>query len=348
MTRFHMRLPENPRFTTVIANRMWKRVMGVGLIEPVDSMTEDTEASNPALMQHLEKVMQEAGYDLKAFLRVVLNTQVYQREATVADLGNDETYHFPGPMMRRLSAEQVWDSLLTLAVPDVDGGIRVMSDRARGIYDLYDRMMSLSPEELAQQIDEIAMADEPRQAFRRMNRAGNRELEAKARPLYRQLRRAYRDENEKEIERLVNELKQLGLDPESRRRRRRGERGLARASELPSPAPAGHLLRQLGQSDKEEIEGSHADATVPQVLTLLNGFVDETLLKNANAPVMKAALGKARDGEAITSVYLAVLARKPSSSEMAMWKKDFRRDADTALDDLVWTLTNSHEFRFVR
>ena len=30
-----MTSPKNPRFTHVIANRLWKRAMGIGLVEPV-------------------------------------------------------------------------------------------------------------------------------------------------------------------------------------------------------------------------------------------------------------------------------------------------------------------------
>ncbi len=45
-----MTSPDNPRFTTVIANRLWKRVFGLGLIEPVDEITDSTVAMNPPLM----------------------------------------------------------------------------------------------------------------------------------------------------------------------------------------------------------------------------------------------------------------------------------------------------------
>ena len=48
-----MTSPENPRFTTVIANRMWKKAFGVGLIEPVDEMTDSTVPSNNELMEYL-------------------------------------------------------------------------------------------------------------------------------------------------------------------------------------------------------------------------------------------------------------------------------------------------------
>ena len=39
--------PANPRFPTVVANRYWRRMMGVGLIEPVDDMRDGVEASHP-------------------------------------------------------------------------------------------------------------------------------------------------------------------------------------------------------------------------------------------------------------------------------------------------------------
>jgi hypothetical protein len=45
-----MTSPENPRFTKVIANRLWKKVFGLGLIEPVDELMDSTVAMNPALM----------------------------------------------------------------------------------------------------------------------------------------------------------------------------------------------------------------------------------------------------------------------------------------------------------
>ena len=48
---------ENPRFTKVIANRMWKKVFGRGLVEPADDWRDDTQASIPELLVHLEKLM---------------------------------------------------------------------------------------------------------------------------------------------------------------------------------------------------------------------------------------------------------------------------------------------------
>ena len=115
-----MTSPENPRFTTVIANRMWKKAFGVGLIEPVDEITDSTVASNPALMDYLGQLMIEKRYSLKSFLRVLYNTDTYQRAATTQEVPLGETYHFTGPILRRMSAEQIWDSFVTLSKGNVD------------------------------------------------------------------------------------------------------------------------------------------------------------------------------------------------------------------------------------
>lgn len=111
---------ENPRFTLVIANRLWKKAMGMGLIEPVDEITDSTVPSNPQLMAYLERTMKDLNYDMKAFLSIVFNSASYQRAAYTKDVELGEQYHFPGPLLRRMTAEQIWDSMVTLYKPAPD------------------------------------------------------------------------------------------------------------------------------------------------------------------------------------------------------------------------------------
>lgn len=111
---------ENPRFTTVIANRLWKRVFGLGLMEPVDELLDTTAASNPELMTYLEELMVSLDYDMKAFQRVLFNTDAYQREAIRGEPVMGEPGYFTGPLLRRLTAEQIWDSFVTLVHPTPD------------------------------------------------------------------------------------------------------------------------------------------------------------------------------------------------------------------------------------
>ena len=107
---------DNPMFARVIANRLWKQVMGVGLIEPVDDI-QSQEASNPELLDYLTRQMIEMNFNMKQYLRMLMNTDVYQRRAVFKDV-DEEVYHYPGPTLRRMTAEQIWDSLVTLSMDE--------------------------------------------------------------------------------------------------------------------------------------------------------------------------------------------------------------------------------------
>ena len=103
---------------------MWKRAFGVGMFEPVDDMTDYTKASNPELETFLISEMRRLNYDLKEFMRIVYNTDAYQRSVTYDDIDLSKPYHFQGPVLRRMSAEQVWDSVLVLTVNSTDKYLR--------------------------------------------------------------------------------------------------------------------------------------------------------------------------------------------------------------------------------
>jgi len=111
---------DNPRFAVTIANRLWKQVFGAGQIEPVDDMTDATVAENPELMKFLEGEMKRLDFDMKEYLRILFNTETYQRQACKDEVPLGAPYHFPGPVLRRMTAEQAWDSFVTLAVAAAD------------------------------------------------------------------------------------------------------------------------------------------------------------------------------------------------------------------------------------
>ena len=108
---------KNPRFAIAIANRLWKRFFGLAVQEPLEDLDDLTKASNPELLQLLGKVMVAADFDLREFQRVILNSKAYQAVSSVTPSSGDaEKYLFPGPVLRRMSAEQAWDSILALAL----------------------------------------------------------------------------------------------------------------------------------------------------------------------------------------------------------------------------------------
>lgn len=109
---------DNPRFALTIANRLWKQTFGIGQIEPVDDMMDSTVAENPELMTFLESEIKRLNFDMKEFQRILFNTEVYQRQCSPEEVNPGDSFHFAGPILRRMTAEQAWDSFLTLAVPD--------------------------------------------------------------------------------------------------------------------------------------------------------------------------------------------------------------------------------------
>jgi hypothetical protein len=104
--------PENERFAEVIANRVWQRLMGRGLVEPVDDW-ENAEPSHPELVRYLGRELVRGGYDIKHLARLILNTHAYQRGADPALQEPDPLY--AAPARRRLTAEQIVDSLFLAA-----------------------------------------------------------------------------------------------------------------------------------------------------------------------------------------------------------------------------------------
>lgn len=95
------------RFAEVIANRIWKRLMGIGLVEPVDDW-ENNPPSDPELLACLADTLISVNYDLRAFSAEIFRSQAYQSRA----VDGPETHRaaFPAHYRRRMSAEQIVDS----------------------------------------------------------------------------------------------------------------------------------------------------------------------------------------------------------------------------------------------
>ncbi len=100
--------PQNQRFAQVMANRIWARIMGRGIVEPVEDW-EKGEPSHPQLLAWLGREWVASGYDLKHLVRLILNSAAYQRQSDPALKKASPLFVNPAP--KRLEAEQIVDSL---------------------------------------------------------------------------------------------------------------------------------------------------------------------------------------------------------------------------------------------
>lgn len=103
--------PHNTRFPQVFANRLWKRLIGTGIVEPIDDW-EGKQASHPELLEWLGNEFISSGYDWKHLTQLILTSELYAKESVNSNsVAAPEDRYFHGPDRRRLAAEQIVDSL---------------------------------------------------------------------------------------------------------------------------------------------------------------------------------------------------------------------------------------------
>jgi hypothetical protein len=110
--------PDNGRFARTLVNRLWHRLMGRGVVHPLDAM--ETAPWNEDLLDYLASDFVDHGYDLKHTLTLIATSQAYQSQSQiVSDEHAAADYRYAGPHAKRLTAEQFVDALwqITGAAP---------------------------------------------------------------------------------------------------------------------------------------------------------------------------------------------------------------------------------------
>ena len=108
---------KNGRLYRTITNRIWERLIGRGIIEPVDEM--DNEPWNAELLDWLAADFMDSGTDLKHLIKRIMTSKAYQLP-TVNYKSSEhlkQDYVFEGPVLRRLSAEQFSDAISQTIAP---------------------------------------------------------------------------------------------------------------------------------------------------------------------------------------------------------------------------------------
>ena len=317
--------PQNPRFTKVIANRMWKRVMGTGIFEPLDNFSAGAAPSNPALMSYLEELLVDLNYDLKAFQKVLFYTYTFQLGPSSTQHPERSPYNFNGRQLKRFSAEQVWDSLLTLKVDDPDnrkgngysGGTIMFRNRPvlvgkKTMQDIYNEAMAIKSPAAVWKYAENLHKQIKNDKGGGAKAGGQMQMEMM----------------------MAQNARKYGQD--------------MRASELSSPMPNGHFLRQFGQSDREVIENASKDSDVTQVLSILNGHVEKQIASNGSAKIFKVVNDATTDAEKIDRIFISILSRRPSPEEKELFLNEFKMDRGAAVRNAVAALISTAEFMFIQ
>jgi hypothetical protein len=123
--------PGNKRFAKVMANRLWHRYLGRGLVEPLDDWeSESRTESHPVLLDFLAREFVLHDYDFKHLARLILNSHAYQREPAGGS-PDPESNIFAAPARRRMSAEQLVDSLFVISGKQMDAEALTLDPEGR-------------------------------------------------------------------------------------------------------------------------------------------------------------------------------------------------------------------------
>ncbi len=116
--------PGNGWLSRNLVNRIWAKLMGRGLVHPVDSLR--TRPWNEDLLDSLAADFVASGYDTKHVLETICTSEAYgAMTPSVEGHPDGKDYVFHGPLPRRMTAEQFTDALWQLtgaapAKPDAD------------------------------------------------------------------------------------------------------------------------------------------------------------------------------------------------------------------------------------
>ena len=138
----------HPTFAANIVNRLWDRAFGFPLISNLNEVAlfdELKDSSNSRLTEYLVGVMKEVNYDVKKFNSILYNTKFYQAKI-------DTENKFKGPVSRRMTSAQLWDSIVTLYQGDPDKWQPI--DKKQEYVSLFSSLESITAEEALKKWDQ--------------------------------------------------------------------------------------------------------------------------------------------------------------------------------------------------
>jgi hypothetical protein len=301
----------------------------------------------PELLETLSDMIVTFNFNLKDILRVLYNTHTWQMETRTEDLPEDlYEYAYNGRPLQRMSGEQMWDSIVSLAIRDLDErkghGSRYITDEFK--QQLEDTYLMPIEQLVATYTDEYIdqyrkkNRDEQRDAYKvyMTDINGKRFKDWDGRPLREIKSYSYFNFNSWTHDHMT--------DP----RWRGMERGLVRASELPSPAPGYHFVRQFGQSDRQSIGTGSQDPNVTQALALLNGPIYYAL--DAENSLLANQLNKLEKNEdRINALFRAILTRNPTLDDIEIashvMESNYQKKSQRMI---LWALINTREFMYIQ
>ena len=332
----------NPFFAKVIANRMWKKAYGYAIIEPLDDMTSESKPRNEKLMSFLEQKMKDFDFDLKRFQLMIYNSKHFQSSASVLDK-NKETIQTP--MVVRMTAEQIWDSILALVVDDIDAPVVQNWERT---YKIFERMQVDTKEELIVEVEKIMSEIEAGLDSRVKIKQIQKQYHRKIRQLNKKKKWDDAKKARAELEEKITAIEKSNNLMLSVRSAKSKNSFLARASQMSSMPGSNHILTVFGKSNGDVIDGAHKESVPTQALFLLNGALGQAGIYRGGSQLMDNIHAQKTAEDKIKTAFLSILCRNAEEDELKLFKAEQVKNKYNVFQDSITTLLCSAEFMFIQ
>lgn len=111
--------PDNPFFARSLVNRVWKHLLGRGLVEPVDDLRPTNPATHPDLLDALAADFTAHHFDLRHLIRTIVSSRTYQLSSKPLAGNKADDRLYSHALVRELPAQVFMDAVARAAgVPD--------------------------------------------------------------------------------------------------------------------------------------------------------------------------------------------------------------------------------------
>ena len=342
----------NPLFTKVFINRLWQHAFGYGLVEPLDNWTDRTKISHPEVLDTLSQIAHASDFNAREILRVMFHTSLFQREAYQQQLVGGQSYDFRGPILRRMSSEQLYDSMLTLAVGNIDQNSNEKKlEKWQQFQKEVEYMLTAPPETLIRMDEKIDSVEEATRALQRKASAMRQEKnqlladgkKMQASKLQREINLVYQEL--KNVKKSAMEGESMEMMEMMSYNLRVRDTKLLRASEMNTPFAPGSFQREFGSSDRKTTNAQRTHATVPQALILLNSSKAHEITVSKGELAKRILKGNSAQ-ERLETLFLSIYNRYPTTSESRQLSSLHRNRQDAQL--VAKAMLNSKRFLFIQ
>jgi hypothetical protein len=329
-----------------MANRLMKKNTGLSFLASLDDWKESAKYLNEEKWNDLGEIFVSVNYDMKAFLSILYNSEAYQIAVEPKNEVSSTDYKGQGALLRRMSVEQIYDSLLTLK----HGPLHQYSMLSTNYFNVRRELMKLSN----------TFIDDVRQLWKAEGRETN--YTKREQVGYAKLVNSYQPKV-KEV--VTRNGYQYGEERKKKRKKKRKirentySRGYyhhdleGQVERAISAGDFGNFLRNFGGTDRASTKtDSDRGSNMQQILIMMNHEMVHGIAAE-DSYLMREVLKEKNLGAQVKKLYWMVYARNPTRSDLSIAKKHFMdstifENKTEAWKSYVVAVVNSPEFFFIQ